>query len=499
VPAKTTDSAALARKLDAFINQRLQDEKITPSPRSEDAEFIRRVSLDLTGKIPTAERVVTFLDDKDPKKRLRLIDELLASPEYGKHQADVWQALLLPRNSDNRAVNRDPMVTWLAENFNANKPWDILVRDILTAEGKQDANPAVNYFLTHSTVDKMTDSTTRLFLGLRLQCAQCHNHPFTDWKQNDYWHMAAFFRKVQVDAVRANAQQAATTPGIREAGNGGGRRGARPEGAKDLPPKFLQAEQPKVNPSEPLRPVLANWITDASNPYFSKAMVNRTWSQLMGRGLVAPIDDMNEANPPSHPEMLDEMAHYFSSSGYDLKNLIRAICSTEAYQRSSKPTADNTKSGTELYAHVNIKMLSPGQLFDAIGQIVGQPRDAVAGPGRPGIPGRGGAGNPRAAFIAFFSVEEMDATEYQAGIPQVLRLMNGPQMNNSAVVNKIIKDSPKPTQAIEKLYLSVLSRRPSQAEQQRLSAYIAKQTDAKAGYADILWALLNSSEFAMNH
>jgi hypothetical protein len=174
----------LSRVIDHYIDERLRTEKVDVSPRADDAAFLRRASLDITGRIPTAEKAAAFLDNHDPAKRAKLIDDLLASKEYGSHQSDIWQALLLPRNSDNRRLQLDPMVKWLEESFNTNKPWDKMVREILTASGEQEKNAAVTFYLANATVDKMTDSVTKLFLGVQLQCAQCHNHPFTEWKQS---------------------------------------------------------------------------------------------------------------------------------------------------------------------------------------------------------------------------------------------------------------------------------------------------------------------------
>jgi hypothetical protein len=492
------DSAALARELDRLINQRLQGEQVTPSGRSDDAEFLRRIYLDLTGHIPPADKVVAFLDSKEPDKRARLIDELLASSDYGKHQADVWQALLVKRSSDNRALQTQPLVTWLEENFNQNKPWDKLVSELLTASGPQDKNGAVTYFLGNNTVDKINDSVAKLFLGVQLQCAQCHNHPFTDWKQTEYWHMAAFFMKVQAQRVLpANRQNG--SPGVTEGPSVRRGRNALPESAKVLPPKFLQGEQPEVKSDEPLRPVLAGWLTASTNPYFARAMANRTWAHLFGRGLVNPVDDMHEGNPASHPELLEELARQFAANQFDLKYLVRAICLSEAYQRSSKPTAENAEASPALFSRMAVKVLTPEQLFDSLVQVVGPPNQQPQG-GRPGAVGRLPNANPRTFFVNFFGVEDgSDPTEYQAGIPQVLRLMNSPMMNNGAKLTKLIEGANSSAEVIEKLYLNTVSRRPTPNEMDRMQAYVKKSEPPRKAYADLLWALLNSSEFTFNH
>src|SRR5262245_17990360 len=209
------NAAALAQAIDREIDKVLSVDKLKPAGPSDDAEFLRRAYLDLTGVIPPADKAATFLDSKDPDKRARLIDELLASPNYGRHMADVWSWMMLPRNSDNRRLQHDPLVKWLEEKFNADTPWDRFVTDLLTSTGTQEENGAVTFFLANPTADKVTDQVSRLFLGVRLECAQCHNHPFTSYKQNDYWGMAAFFIKVQSGNVNKAAKDG-TSPGITE-------------------------------------------------------------------------------------------------------------------------------------------------------------------------------------------------------------------------------------------------------------------------------------------
>jgi hypothetical protein len=497
------DAVALTGLIDKAIDQRLAEEKVKPSPQADDAEFCRRVYLDLAGHVPPADKGTAFLDSKDADKRAKLIDELLASEEFGKHEADIWQHLLVQRTSDNRRIGLDPMYEWLEKNFNADKPWDKMVTDLLTAEGTQDDNGAVTYVLANAGVDKMTDSATRLFLGVKLQCAQCHNHPFAEWKQTEYWGMAAFFRKVQLDGVNRNgAAQQGATPGVSES-DGKGRRLPVPDSAKNQPAKFLGGPEAKLGAREPARPVLARWMTSADNPYFSKAMVNRVWGQLFGRGIINPVDDLGSENTPSHPQLLVDLADQFAANNFDLKYLYRAVCNSRAYQRTSKPFAGNEDANEALYARMPVKVMTPEQQFDSLVIVNApgtDPRSLKGGQRPQGPQGRFGPGTPRAAFVAFFEVDDADPTEYVAGIPQALRLMNGPQLNNAAVVNGLLKKGGGQAQIVEHLYLITLSRRPTEAEQQRIADYVAKHKgDERDAYGDVLWALMNSSEFVMNH
>jgi hypothetical protein len=499
--AAVAQTKPFARRIDEAIDARLRTENVAASPRCDDAEFLRRVYLDLTGHIPSAEQAVAFLDSRAADKRAKLIDELLASADYGKHQADIWQALLMPRTSDNRFLPFNKMTAWLETRFNNNVPWDRLVRDILTAEGDLEKNGAVVYYLANAAPDKLTDNATRMFLGVQLQCAQCHNHPFTDWKQDAYWGMAAFFTKVRIVGAPRQVIRQGGTLAINE--NGKGRPIRLPISAKRVPPKFLQGDAPKVAAEGAYRPLLAEWMTDKKNPYFSRAMVNRLWAQLFGRGLVNPIDDMHDGNKASHPQLLADLSAEFAANGFDVKQFLRSVCNSETYQRTSKPVAGNRDAGAELFSRMAIKVLTPEQLYDSLTQILGAPNqanfqrrlgNAVQAAVRRNL-------TPRTLFVAFFKGDEnAEATEYQAGIPQVLRMMNGPQMNNAALLTPLLQSGKTTEQIVEHLYLTVLSRRPTGHERERTLALLRKHVDEpRQAYGDILWVLLNSSEFTLNH
>lgn len=493
------DAAALAKIIDQEVNRRLREEAVKPSAKADDAEFLRRVYLDLVGVIPPAEKAKEFLESTDLSKRSKLIDELLSNERFGKWLAEQWSGLMLPRESNNRALNHGPMQNWLAEHFNKNMPLDKLVYEIVTSNGTQDENGAVTYFVGNPTVDKITDNVSKMFLGVQLQCAQCHNHPFTDWKQDEYWGMAQFFMKVRLTANPQQAAKKGVSPGITENPQVKAKKGMLPESAKVVPAKFLQGEQPAIRATEPSRPVLAKWMTSADNPFFARAMVNRLWYQLFGRGLVNPVDDMHKDNPASHPELLDALTHQFKANGFDTKYLIRAICNSDAYQRTSKPTNENA-SDAELYSHRIVRVLTPEQLFDSLTQVVG-----VAAKGKGEVTPKNqalkrGPNSPRDQFLAFFRIEEgADPLEYQHGIPQALRLMNSPLLNAAAGVGKAMLEGKNPPAIIEGLYLSALSRKPTDQEVQRMLRHVREAPDARTGFGDVMWALLNSSEFALNH
>ena len=492
-PASKLDDAAVAKLIDAEVAKKLAAEKIDPSPRCDDAEFLRRAYLDITGQIPTAERAKAFLDDTAADKRAKLIDELLADPNYGRKQADVWLAKLFPRDSNNRFVQPQPFHDWLKERFNDNTPWDAFVATLVTASGTVDEHPEVTFFLANRSIDKLTDATTQHFLGVRLSCAQCHNHPFTATKQTEYWGMAAFFSKVTAERPK-NANKGADNSqlGVKEGAGPTRARDFLPESAKKVTAKFLGGEEPKLSAKEPYRPVLAEWMTGKTNPYFARAMVNRTWAQLFGHGIVDPVDDLIPSNEPTHPALLDGLARLFADGGFDVKGLIRGVCLSDTYQRSAKPNGSN-KQDTQLFSHMLVKQMSGEQLYDSLQLVLGEERGANR---RPANQGNRGPATPRDRFVLFYlaGAEEANPAEYDAGIPQVLKQLNA---NNARLTTaaKGITAGLKADAAVEKLYLTTLARRPTADEAERLAEYVAK--NPADGYADVLWAILNSSEFAM--
>jgi hypothetical protein len=489
------DARDLARLIDAAIQKRLDAAGVPVSPPADDAEFLRRVYLDLTGLVPPLEKVAAFLESPDPARRSRLVDELLASPEYGRHMAEIWENLLLPRSVDAPKRNTGALNRWLEQAFNDNKPWDQLARDVIAASGLPGENGAVSFLRPGSQVLKVTDVTDvvcSVFLGVQIKCAQCHNHPFTDdWKKDDYWGVAAFFTKV-------------TTLG----GSGGGAtEGTKvssklrlPDHANRVPAKFLGGAQPKLDEAAPYRPAFAAWATAPQNPYFARAQVNRLWAHFFARGLVNPVDDQHGDNPPSHPELFQALAQQFVASGFDVKHLIRAICTSQTYQRTSQPASGNAED-RELLSHMPIKVLTPVQLYDSLTVVL-----LGAAPERSG--GRFAARNrtvdpQRNEFVRFLETEDEDVpTAYRRGIPHLLRLLNAaPHFRNGAdrVVEQQARPVRSPAQVVEGLYLTALARRPTPEELARMIGHVSKHgDDSRRAYGDILWVLLNASEFTLN-
>jgi hypothetical protein len=486
----------LAKAIDAEIRKPLDSKKLPLSPPTDDAEFLRRVYLDIAGVIPPEDKAVAFLDSRKQDKRARLIDELLTSPEHARQMADLWLELLMPKTAEATRRDQMPMVRWLNRSFAKNKPLDRLFAELLTANGFQDESPATTFFVVHESVDQLVDTVSRAMLGVHLQCAQCHDHPFTDWKRDEYWAFAGLFSKVGrlCETTARGRERYGASENVKHPA-----RLVLPHSAKKVPPKFLRGARPQLDPNKPYMPVLANWLKAPDNPYFARAMVNRVWAHFFGRGLVNPVDRLDRNNPATHPKLLDELARQFVAAGFDARFLIRAICLSETYQRSSRPLQGN-KADRRLYSHMLVRVLQPFQLCDSWDRVwsVGATRPAATSADPTAENWLRGH---RTGFAAFFAAEQGSRpTEYKMGIPQALRLMNGKDTTRVYhVLVKLLEQSKTSQDVVKRLYLITLSRRPSQQELNRMARFVKKHGNNPEAYQDILWALLNSTEFVTNH
>lgn len=501
-PQQARSPAEVAKFVDAAIQRRLDDKKLQAAPQADDAEFLRRASLDVAGVIPSAELVEQFLNDRDPQKRAKLVDELLAGPEYARHQTDVWRELLIPTTATSQRREHQYGIEWLHKAFAANQPWDAMVVEILTADGFQDENGAVTFLLTHQSLDEITDRVARVFLGAQLQCAQCHNHPFLDWKQDEYWELAAFFKNVKPQYAKVEKVE---RYGISERGDR--KPIMTPASLKVVPAGFLRQGAAEFDDAEPALPVLARWLTAAENPWFARSFVNRTWRQFFGRGLVEPIDDLRGDNPATHPEVLDELSRQFVAHGFDVKYLIRAITATAAYGRTSALGATPADEAQTLlyYDRMLVKVMQPFPLYDSVERIlsIGEPPATLAAlpeAKHEAIRELRKRRGTRDGFAGYFQGEEGAApTSYQAGLPQALRLMNGKdlQYRPTKVNYEVLKRFPKQEDGVDFVYRAVLGRRPTDDESQTSLDYLRTKGGGK--YSDLIWALMNGTEFIANH
>ncbi len=511
--SKPRSPQAVATDIDAAIKKTLAKEKIPASPAADDAEFLRRTFLLMIGRLPTSERVVSFLESKVAEKRHQVTEELLASPLFGEHLANHWSQII----TIEEPKYRKELGKWLTDEFNKNTPWNRLVHDLVTHEGGGAKMSFVmsNIDNNQPQPNKLAGSASRLFLGVQLQCAECHDHPFTQWKQTDFWGVAAFFSRVKFQNGKGGKD--VSVVGVTEVAGPAPKKAKEPlkPGASIIIPttagknagkvvsaKFLEGNEPTLPNEGGVRANLANWMTSADNKYFARAFVNRMWAHYFGRGIVHPIDDMHDDNAPAHPEVLDLLTREFTASGFDVKHLVRCITSTKAYQRTSTPL-DANKDDVALTSRMNVQVMNGEVLYDALVQAFGVTQikmatgggTAGAASGRPQV-----TNQPREKFIKFFNTSDADAspTDYTHGIPQALALMNDPAFNNGGpIVEKLMKAHTEPAKVIEGLFLATLSRRPSSNETTLMTDYVARRKGGRDAYAGVLWILVNTEEFVL--
>jgi hypothetical protein len=532
------ESAAQVAYINAEIRKKWTETKITPSPRCTDYEFIRRASLDLIGRIARPSEVRQFMADPVEKRRSLLIERLLTSEDYARNWANIWSIWLLTRSgalNPGTKTYHEQMQTWLEEQFSFDEKepekdtrYDKMVSELITATGKTNENNAVNFVLAHLgepikddpltngkfEMVPITSRVTRLFLGMRTQCTQCHDHPFNDdWKQSHFWGVNAFFR--QVDAPRG-----------RPMGNRRRNRGAGPVlelvENPELNPEgivFFERRNGVVLPTKPVfldgtkMPPLAKGSTRrkelvklmVKSDWFAKAFVNRMWAHFLGRGFTKVVDDFGEHNPVSHPELLDRMAKDWSQK-YDFKvrELMRWICNSEAYGLSSMANETNEKEDAEPYfSRVLLKAMSPEQLFESLMTACGRPSDKMA------------RERWMSKLVVNFGDDEGNEATFNGTVVQALLLMNGDDINRAIMdtkngsVAKVLAGRPNARTAVLALYMLALNRPPTAKEYAKIlnpvtinMPRVHKRRDFafySAYYQDLFWALLNSNEFILNH
>jgi hypothetical protein len=501
------DAGKLAARIDALIDARLAEKKVQPAPPTDDAEFLRRVYLDLAGRIPPAFEVREFLADPSPDKRARVVERLLESAGYVNHFSNVWRALLLPQTNNPQVQPLVPgFEAWLRQRIRNNVPFDRLVREIVTGptsprramRGRSprlgEPTPAAFYKANERKPENLASNTSRLFLGIKLECAQCHNHPTDHWTRTQFWEYAAFFAGIRPESPGTASAVVQEVSDVHEI--------KIPGGDRVVAARYLDGHEPRWTAETWSRSALAAWLTAAENPYFARATANRVWAHLFGIGIVEPVDDFCDQNPPSHPEVLEELARQLTAHHFDVKFLIRALTATQAYQRTSAAGRTGTGDAADprLFARMAVKSLSPEQLFDSLAQATGYRADGTATASLPG--------SPRAEFLARFANPDKP-TEAHTSILQALALMNGNFVADATSVERsrtlaAVADAPflDPAAKVEALYLATLSRKARPEEAARLVQYVTnggpRQSEA-AALADIFWALLNSAEFMLNH
>ncbi len=474
---------------------------IVPSDLCSDSEFIRRVTVDLCGRLPTPEETKAFLADTASAKRGKLIDRLLDSRDYSAYFAMRWGSILRNASLAGSEQAAYAFHEWIRDNIARNRPYDEFVRGVVAAAGEWQDAPAVNWYwqMRDDQLHQPVADTAQVFLGLRLQCAKCHHHPYERWSQDDYYGLAGFFsrlgRKGLGEPPPYFASRTRTSSEI------------NPITLKPIEPKLLDGDVLKIAPEDDPRHKLVDWMAEPTNPFFARALANRMWGHLMGRGLVDPIDDMRETNPPSNPELLDALAKDFTKSKFDVKHLLRTICNSRTYQLSSEPNEYN-KHDKQNHARYYARRMIAEVLHDAIDQVTDS-RTTFQKMSRTAR----AVDLPHEGFGSYFldvfnrpprSSACECARSDSANLPQVLHLSMSPEIerkisNPKGRVGKLIDAKMPAADAVTELYLAAFARTPTTAERDLALKYLQADPNLRRGLEDLCWALMNSREFMYNH
>jgi hypothetical protein len=494
--------------IDVRVYQRLRKLGLAPSDDCTDAEFLRRATLDTIGLLPTPEEARAFLADADPDKRIKLIDRFLQSPAYADHWANKWGDLLRPNPFRAGVKAVYTLDQWLRASFRQNKPYDQLVRELLTAQGSTHRDGPVVIFRDKREPQDLTTFVSQVFLGVRMECAKCHHHPNEKWGQEDFYQFAAFFGQLRRKGQGISAPISGEAEYVWFA-PGEDRGDVRhPVTGQVMQPKALDMPAESIDPNRDPRDALTSWMVRPDNPFFAKAVVNRVWGELMGRGVVHPVDDFRASNPPTNPALLDDLAKDFVEHGYDLKHLIRRIMQSRVYQLSSIPNEHNVRD-TRNFSRFYRRRPSAEVSLDTISQVTGT-SELLQGlaPGSRAVQ----VWNNRleSEFLDAFgrpnaSAEPPCEREGGGSVVQALHLMNSRRLmtkvtNPTGRATQLAKSDKTPEQIVTALYLSALSRHPTDEEMKiAVAAFTEKGATRQSATEDLLWALINSAEFVFNH
>ncbi len=490
--------------VDAHVLAKLDALRIIPSALAGDESFLRRVFLDIVGLPPTPAEREQFLADGNPQKRAALIDQLLGRKEFTEMWVMKWAELMQIRtfNADGKQVSYKAALNyyqWLRERIAGNMPFNQLVQQLLSAEGGTFSSPATNYFQIEQDTLKLTENIAQVFMGTRIQCAQCHNHPFDRWTMDDYYSFAAFFAQVK--------RKPAEDPRERIVYDEGGEI-QNPISKVDMIPKFLGGPTPDLS-SQSRRVAVADWLASPGNPWFAKNVVNIVWAHFNGIGIVDPVDDVRVSNPPSNPELLNELAEKFISYDYDFKKLVRDICNSRTYQLATTTNESNI-TDTRNFSHAMIRRIRAEVLLDAISQVTATPNKFK------GLPLGARAvqiadGNTSSYFLTTFGRATRNTVcscevKMEPNLSQALHLLNGDTTQQRILegkqVERLLAEKKSPAEIVDYLYLTTLTRFPTDSEKEKLHATLAGLQEpalVREALEDIFWALLNSKEFIFNH
>ncbi len=488
--------------IDELVFQKLKTLGVPPSPVCDDATFLRRAAVDIAGRLPTPEETQAFMANTNPAKRDQWVDTLLASTDYADYFASKWSAILRnKRRNETFARGTRIFHDWIRDSLHANVPYDQIVRQLVTATGEIGQNPPVAWYREVNETNEQVEDTAQLFLGLRIQCARCHHHPFEKWSQQDYYGFAAFFSRMQrKPGAQFGEERIVYNRGVPTA--------THPKTQKAIPPAGLGAAPASISTEDDPRQALADWMTAKDNKFFAPALVNRYWKHFFSRGLVDPEDDMRVTNPATNPALLAALSQHFLESGFNLKDLVRTICTSQVYQLTSTPN-DYNANDKQNYSRYYPKRLPAEVLLDAIDAVTESKTSFGS------VPQNVRAVQlPDSSFGSYFLTvfgrpESTSACECErsseANLAQSLHLLNSSEVQGklSAATGRaalLAGDKGRSQeQKIREIYLRVYSREPLPDEAAVALQHLSKAKDEKLAYEDILWALVNTKEFLFNH
>ncbi|MCA9024628.1 MAG: DUF1553 domain-containing protein [Planctomycetaceae bacterium] len=484
--------------VDELVADKLRKLRIHPSELCDDATFLRRITIDLTGLVPTQEEYDSFMADQAPNKRELIIDELLQRREFTEILVSKWAELLMMRSSNQVPYKAVVLYyQWLADQIANDVPMDEMVKALLSSDGGTFDTPATNFYQIERDSLKVAENVAQIFMGMRIQCAQCHNHPFDRWTQDDYYSFAAFFSQVGRKGTEDYRQQIVF--------NGGGGEVKHPVTGQNAVPVFLGGAQPDTAGKD-RRKVLAEWLASPENPYFARNFANRLWAHFFGIGIIEPVDDVRVSNPASNPELLDALAQHLTESGYDIRQLVREICNSKTYQRSTIRN-DSNMSDEMNFAHQNIRRIKAESMLDIVSQVTNT-KDKFRGLPLGAKATQIADGTTSSYFLTTFGRATRETVcscevKMEPTLSQALHLMNGDTVNakmkQGGVLKALQDEGLEPMQIVDRLYVACLARKPTEEEVASLSPLFAEGSDINQGLEDSFWALLNSREFLFNH
>ena len=504
VPAEVYAKLPRNNFIDGHVWSKLQQLGITPSDSASDATFHRRAFLDVIGRLPTPDETRAYLKDADPKKREKLIDRLLERPEYADFWANKWTDLLRPNPYHVGMKATYNLDQWLRQSFRENKPYDRFVRELIASKGSTFSNGAVVMYRDRREPAELTTMVSQLFLGVRLDCAKCHHHPFEIWGQDDFYSFAAFFGRIGRKGVGISAPISGGEETIYAIPAGSVN---HPLTGKSMKPTPLLGKPLDIAPDKDPRDVLAEWVASKDNPYFAKVIANRVWADLMGRGIVDPVDDLRATNPPSNPELLDALAVDFRKNGCDLKKLIKSIAMSHVYGLSTIPK-DRNVADTRNYSRHYRQRLRAEVLLDMASDVTGVAEKFEAMP-----PGSRAmevwTARSQSDFLDSFgrpdpNLDPPCERTSDTTVVQALHLMNSPNLHRKVTSDDsraaaLAKSDKTPTAIVDEVYLLAYCRLPSDTEKvAALKRFEKKDASRRSATEDLMWALMNTPEFAFN-